>query len=207
MNKIVLNFDLGFKWGDQSEENIRKITCFYKSLKKFDINGKVKEFLWKTSHKGLVLGDLRKRWSNANDDRCPICKQETETYKHLFIECNTIRLARIWLKNMSGEEIGPLLCTEEEYLFINGNIKEESRFFFNAIFKYAIWIFRNKITFDDLGSNIVNLKSVTKALIVKELQTKWERYKNTPIKEIAFRRLFVKNGISITDENCISIEG
>ena len=197
MNEVIFDKTRQiYKWGDQSPENLEAIKSFYVLLKKFPVDNYIKEFLWKLSHKGLVLGEVRHRWNNDNDDKCQMCGIEVETYQHLFFNCDKLLDIKRWVSNTCN-------CTlrgDDGFLFINGDIKDEPNFFFNAIIKYAIWTLRNKIIFENGDPSPGNLIAILKNMLKKHLQIKWECCKNAHEKRNNFTMKYLNRNIVIEDE-------
>ena len=147
---------------------------FYNQLKKIDVGLQTREFLWKVSHCGLPVGEIRRLWDGvrANEVNCVLCSRpnQLESFHHLFLDCTEVvkiyDLFRIIRSDNFKKEV-----------YLNGDDLESYNFWAKALIKHEIWLYRNKLVFDKDRYNFLALKIMITKCFQKELSIQWYKLK------------------------------
>jgi hypothetical protein len=166
---LFKNFKTYIKKDKEILENFENISVkkFYLIIKKkYEILPKVEnivdEIEWKEVYKSIqdpfVMSELRsfnykilfsalytfdKFNLKKNKKKCLFCKDRDETVLHIFSECTVVKSLYQELLPSFGLSYKPQFCYKKEIIYMmdkTSNIREKI-----SIFKYTIWMIRNKI--------------------------------------------------------------
>ena len=102
------------------------------------------------AHDSLPTCDMLKRRNVIMDNKCQLCRKSNETTKHLFIECEKVRIIRRTVEKIIDPFRGRTL-SEEEILYHEGRIKmlkKASRLI--SVYKHVIWSVRAKLYYGEI---------------------------------------------------------
>jgi len=204
-NKIV---KMEHKWNNDNNISIEKLEEFDKMNLGSDLENNIKEFIWKISHTGLILGDTRAVWYPNDppvENTCKFCKQFIETHTHLFNDCMYINRFIEWTRTTYILRVQNNVKLE---IFLNG-LGNDKEFLFKAISKFEIWKLRNRIIFDNAQiepENIVNtLKTMFKSKLKTTLEILLAKYNGEKKTQIFINKYCVENILTVRDNRFIDI--
>ena len=113
-------------------------------------NRKARDTAFLIAHDCLPTKDMLKRRNVTRDDKCQLCGTESETVKHLFINCQEIRYLKEALEEIICPNAGKTL-SEEEIIYHVGHIKMKKKANeLIAIYKHAIWTTRALLYYGEI---------------------------------------------------------
>jgi len=151
---------------------------FWSTLRKAKIENKVKEFVWKLIHQGLVTETMLVQWNLESNGKCHFCTVELETLTHIFCRCVVAKRFWKWIFDIFHFNKD----TTDNFFYVN---------FFTCACKleyaivcfamYTIWQVRNLVKIKNLRNPLVSLKLNFKYRLMSFLRDKyqWARTTNT----------------------------
>ena len=138
--------DLGIGDGhihfDYSNDELKNI---FLRIKSAVVGGKLREFQYKLVHRALYTKEHLFKFGFVNDNLCSFCKNEIETYSHLFWEC--LYVQRLWLDMIEQLDLIEIRNVDWKIIFVGLAGRSYRVMYCNAIIfllKYNIYSFRTK---------------------------------------------------------------
>jgi ribonuclease HI len=145
-----------------STQNLSIFKGWRKSLWKWDMQQKIKLFLWLAAENKILTWENLQQRGWVGPGRCQLCKKDTENTTHLFIHCSFTKV--IWEKKIQtgkkfksvwkGNSIAECLT--------NWTTNNTVPSYFAALICWCIWLERNSVFFEEKEPS--TLVVVTKTL-------------------------------------------
>ena len=150
------------KWNHKYELNLNCETfiTMIHHISKFTIATKLRSFQYRLLFHALVTNVQLKRYKLTESDACSFCERETETVKHMFIDCNKVQM--LWQQIMQNIRIGEI---NVEKILLN-KVCDNPRLVENCIVlltKHYIYVTccnKEKLTYEKWKTYVNNYKQI-----------------------------------------------
>ena len=170
---------------EKISEDILEFTHAFRDIYKLSNIPKLRSFQYRLLQRGIVTNIHLYKWNISETESCTFCREERETYSHLFFECQMVR--QLWEKvadyirnTYPGKDV-PELCIKKILL---NKIVSQTKHVANFIclltkqYIYKQRCFKQDLSFNHLQSIIGSTRNMEKYIAIKNQklgihQKKW----------------------------------
>lgn len=156
-------------------------TTVFKEVHNNFVDPIYRELNWKIVHNILPTKALLNKWNIIRSNTCPLCSNSPELLDHLFLSCPKIQALLRYVKDILGKIYqNPIMFNRQQMLFMMDLPQQykDTYLFIMSIYKYSIWIFRNKVVFEKYTLQSNAMIQYFRSKLVQRINVDFYRLKN-----------------------------